>query len=91
MPEPIRDNPERGRFELDIDGQVVFATYRRQGSRLAIMHVEAPPALRGTGAAARLMQGVAETARRDGLTIAPYCGYAAVWLRRHAEHHDLLA
>ncbi len=90
MTSQIHDNVERSRFELDVSGQVVFASYRRQGPRLAIYHVEAPIPLRGTGAAGRLMQGVAEAARREGSKIVPYCGYAAAWLRRHREYHDLL-
>lgn len=91
LPYPVRDNPERHRFELEIDGQVVFCTYRRQGATLVIPHVEAPPALRGTGAAGRLMEGVMRIARDQGLTVVPICSYAAAWLRRHGEWDDLLA
>lgn len=85
---PIRDNTAEHHFERDEAGLTAFATYRREAGRLIIDHVEAPPALRGTGAASRLMQGVAETARREGLTIKPLCGYAAAWLRRRPEFGD---
>lgn len=91
MSTEVRDNPERSRFELDVGGEVAFADYRRQNGVLFIRHVEAPIPLRGTGAASRLMQGVAEHARREGSRITPLCGYAHAWLRRHREHHDLLA
>ena len=91
MTEIVTDNSARGRFELEVDGQVVFASYRRLGERLAITHVEAPPALRGTGAAGRLMEGVMARARADGLKVAPLCGYAAAWLRRHKAYADLVA
>ena len=91
MSDLVYDNAERSRFELDMNGQVVFANYRRQGNVLAIYHVEAPPPLRGTGAAGKLMRGIAEAARQGGHKIVPYCGYAAVWLRRHKEYRDLLA
>lgn len=90
MSNAIRDNAERHRFELDRDGQVAFADYERQGSSLVIRHVEAPVALRGTGAAGELMKGVAEIARSEGRSITPLCSYAASWLRRHEEYHDLL-
>lgn len=90
MTSTITDNREKRRFELDIDGQIAFANYRREGTRLVIPHVEAPPPLRGTGAAGRLMQGVMEIARAEGLKIVPLCGYASAWIRRHKEHHDLL-
>jgi len=85
----VRDNPGKGRFELDLGGQVVFARYARHGSTLVIPHVEAPPALRGTGAASQLMAGVMEIARTEGLKVRPLCSYASVWMRRHREYHDL--
>ncbi len=91
MAGPVRDNPERSRFELDIGGQTVFARYARQGSTLVIPYVEAPPALRGTGAAGQLMAGVMEIARAEGLKVKPLCSYARGWMRRHREYHDLLA
>jgi len=90
MSNAIRDNAERHRFELDRDGQVVFADYERRGSALVIRHVEAPIPLRGTGAAGELMRGVAEIARAEGLSVKPLCGYAWAWMRRHREYHDLL-
>ena len=87
----VRDNPSRCRYELEVDGQIVFLTYRRDGNILTIPHVEAPPALRGTGAAGRLMEGVMHIARAENLRVVPICGYAAAWLRRHGEWRDLMA
>ncbi|MGU3476123.1 GNAT family N-acetyltransferase [Methylobacterium sp. D48H] len=87
----LRDNVERGRFELQVGGDAVFATYRREPGQLVISHVYAPPVLRGTGAAGRLMEGVAAHARAEGDRIVPLCGYARAWLRGHRTHRDLLA
>ncbi len=87
----VVENTAQSRFELTENGLPAWADYRRQGDRLVIPHVEADPGLRGTGAAGRLMEGVLEVARRDGLKVVPLCGYAAAYIRRHKEHHDLLA
>jgi predicted GNAT family acetyltransferase len=87
----VVDNTEQHRFELVEQGLLAWADYRRQDGRLVIPHVEAHPALRGTGAAGRLMEGVLATARREGLKVVPLCGYAAAYIRRHREHHDLVA
>ena len=87
----VTDNAAHRRFELDVEGQTVFANYRRQDGVLAITHVEAPPALRGSGAAGRLMQGVMEIARAEPVKVVPLCSYAAAWLRRHPEFADLVA
>lgn len=78
----MRDDQSRGRFEEGEGGETVFADYRRSGDRLFIDHVEAPPHLRGTGAAGALMEAIVAFARERDLTIVPICGYAAHWLAR---------
>lgn len=87
----VTDNTARQRFELTIDGQVVFADYRRRGDVIVVPHVEAPVALRGTGASGQLMEGLLALLRDRGERILPTCSFAAAWIRRHPEHHDLLA
>jgi predicted GNAT family acetyltransferase len=87
----IFDNAAEGRFELIVEGQTAYADYRREPGRLVIPYVEAPPALRGTGAAGRLMEGVLAQARVEGRKVVPVCSYAAAYMRRHKRHHDLLA
>ena len=87
----VRDNAAASRFEMEEGGHTVFADYRRVGGRLIIDHVEAPPVLRGTGAAGRFMEGLAAAARVTGEKIVPLCGYAAAWLQKHPEHRDQVA
>lgn len=87
----MRDNAEASRFELEENGLLVVANYRRGDGVLSILHVEAAPPLRGTGAAGRLMRAIAEQAARDQIKIRPLCGYAAAWLRRSPEFRKLIA
>lgn len=87
----MRDDRTTRRFELDVEGKVVFANYREAGERLLITHVEAPPSLRGTGAAARLMLEIATDARARGVKLTPLCSYAAAWFRRNKGFADVLA
>lgn len=91
MTATVRDNPAASRFELEIEGKLAFASYRRNGNVLYLPHVEAAVPLRGTGAADRLMRGVMEHARREGLRIVPTCSYAVAWMRRHREFEALRA
>ena len=86
----VNDNVERSRFELEERGLIVFANYRRTGQRVVIPHVEAPPSLRGSGAADRLMSGIVTLARARGFKIAPTCSYARLWFRRHRDAADVL-
>jgi uncharacterized protein len=85
----LRDTGSR--YELDVDGGTVFANYRRSGDVLTILYVEAPVALRGTGAAGKFMTLLGEEARRQGWSIIPVCGYAAAWLRGSKTYRDLVA
>ncbi len=82
MPETFSDNTAQHRFELDVDGQIAFATYRRSADALAISHVESPMVLRGTGVAGRLMQHISDTAQKEGVGLVPYCSYARAWVQR---------
>ena len=87
----VTDNKAASRYERVVNGQTVFADYRREGATLFIAHVEAPPALRGTGAASAFMQALMETLRAEGVTkVVPLCGYAAAWLTKHKDYADLL-
>jgi predicted GNAT family acetyltransferase len=90
MDHGLRDNTTKSRFELEIDGYLVFADYRLQGSSLILPHVEAAPELRGKGAASHLMAAIMDLAREKRWQVVPLCGYAVAWIRRHKEYHDLV-
>ena len=90
LTEAVTDNVDEKRYELSVEGRTVFADYSLLGDTLHIHYVEAPPELRGTGAAGRLMEGIARLAKDNDWRIVPICGYAAAWLRRHKEYHSLL-
>lgn len=92
----FRDVLSRQRFEqgfTDPAGEMrtVYADYAVQGNTRVILHVEADPALRGTGAAGTFMQSLAEHARAEGLKLAPRCSYAVAWLKRHSQYDDVVA
>lgn len=78
----VVDRPERQRYELAVEGHVVFADYQRQSDRILITHVETPTVLRGRGLASVLMQGLVGDAEGRGLQIVPVCSYAQDWMRQ---------
>ena len=83
MNQTVIDNAGSNRFELDVEGEIAHADYRVESETLYIDYVEAPPTLRGTGAAGRLMEGIMTIAAEKGYAVVPVCGYAAAWMRRH--------
>ena len=89
MSNNVRDNADRHRFELDVDGQNAFAVYRREGDKLLITHTETPVALRGQGVASALVRGLLDIARARGLKVVPKCPFVAGYLDKHPEYADL--
>jgi predicted GNAT family acetyltransferase len=87
----VRDNTERHRFELDLDGHTAFSTYRREGSLITILHTEVPKELNGQGIGSRLARGLLEIARAQGLKVKPLCPFVASYMDKHPEYADLRA
>jgi predicted GNAT family acetyltransferase len=86
----VRDNKALSRFELDADGGVAFANYRRTPSAVIITHTETPRALRGRGVASELVGGALQLIRADGLKVVAGCGFVVDYLHKHPEFADLL-
>lgn len=91
----FRDVVAEQRYEqgfTDPEGQMrrVWADYSIQGNRRAILHVEADDALRGSGAAGRFMQSLADHARAEGHRLIPVCSYAVAWFKRHRDQADVV-
>jgi predicted GNAT family acetyltransferase len=86
----VRDNTALSRFELDVEGTVAFANYRRAPGTIIITHTETPRALRGRGIASELVQGALELIRADGSKVVAGCGFVMDYLRRHPEFSDLM-
>lgn len=89
MTNTVRDNTERQRFELDADGHIAFADYKRAGGLLSMLHTEVPKALEGRGIGSALIRGVLDAARGEGLKVNAQCPFAKAYLDKHAEYADL--
>jgi predicted GNAT family acetyltransferase len=90
MPSQVRNNTERGRFELDTEAGLAVALYRLSPGIMTVYHTEVPIALRWGGIGERLVRGVLEEARRLDLRIVPACPFVRAVIDRHPEFQDLL-
>jgi uncharacterized protein len=86
MSDTIRDNAALGRFELDVEGEVAFASYRKADGQLIIFHTEVPIGLRGRGIGSRLVRG----ARGRGLKVVPQCSFVAAFIGNNPDYRDVL-
>ena len=86
----IRDNAQRHRFELDLDGHTAFSNYKCDGNALTLLHTEVPAALNGRGIGSALVRGILDRARAQGLKVVPICPFVKGYLAKHGEYADLL-
>lgn len=88
----VEHDPVSRRFTLAASSGTAVLSYAAAGTKLLELYsTYVPPADRGRGHAARLVQAAVEYARAEGYRIIPTCWYVAQWLRHHPEHADLLA
>ncbi|MGE0551398.1 MAG: GNAT family N-acetyltransferase [Kofleriaceae bacterium] len=85
----VRDNKQRSRFELELDGVTAFAAYRRNGSVVTFVHTEVPKALGGKGVGSALAKGALDLVRAADETIVAECPFIAGYVEKHPELHDL--
>jgi predicted GNAT family acetyltransferase len=88
---PIRDNPDKHRFEIDLcDGSFAIAEYRLHPDHITFTHTEVPPAHEGQGLGTKLVRFGLRWARERGLKVIPVCPFFAAYIKKHAEEQDLL-
>ena len=87
----VRDNPAASRFEMASGGAVAFVEYERTGDgRIALLHTEVPEALSGQGVGSKLVRGVLDAVRTEGLKVVPRCEFVAAYVERHPEYRDMV-
>jgi predicted GNAT family acetyltransferase len=88
----VVDVPERSRYEVSADGEVVgFSAYHLIDRGVyALPHVEIDPAFEGKGVASRLMRDSLDHIRARGLKIVPICPFAQAYLKKNPSYADLV-
>ncbi|NUT01539.1 MAG: N-acetyltransferase [Sphingomonas sp.] len=87
----IRDNPERHRFEVDLeDGSFAIAEYTLPAGKIMFTHTEVPEAYGGKGIGTKLIRFALDAARERGLKVIPICPFFAAYMQKHEEVQDLL-
>jgi predicted GNAT family acetyltransferase len=81
----VTRHDDRGRYELDIDGDVVaFAEFSGGADSITIPHIETAPQHRGNGYSSVLMDGVIDDLRARGLTVRATCPVARAHIAANA-------
>ena len=86
----VRDNAQRQRYEMDLDGDTAYIDYHRKPGVVTLLYAKVPPHLVGRGHGSRLTQKTLELIRAQGDKVIPRCSFVAIYMRRHPEFHDLM-
>jgi len=86
----IRDDRQRHRYELEIDGQTAVVLYNPVEGGLLITETLVPQPLEGRGVASRMARHVLEDAKARGLVVLPTCLFFAAYLQKHREWADIV-
>lgn len=88
----IKDNPERKRFEYEVDGQTSYVEYIINSMGMIFLtHTEVPKAIEGQGIAFQMIHEVLKDIEKRSLELVPLCPVVAEYLRRNPEWKKLLA
>lgn len=87
----VTDNPQAGRFEVRLDGELGgSAYYRRRDDRVVFTHTEVDEAFEGRGVGGALARGSLDAVRARGERVVALCEFIAGYIDKHPEYQDLL-
>lgn len=90
METQVRNDAERSRYELLVDGELVgIADYRIDGDVVVFPHTEIDPARRGHGLGALLVQGALDDVRTTGRRVVPRCWFVRDFIDENPDYADL--
>ena len=88
----VTDAPERHRFELHDDGQLVgFIDYRADDAVMVMLHAEVDPRFEGQGYGGAMVRAALDSVRDSGRSVVPGCSFVRAYILRHREYQDLVA
>ena len=82
--------PGRQRFTLPTT-PISVLDYSLSPGRVVFTHTGVPPAFRGQGLAAQLVETGLQWAADQGLKVVPACSYVQLHIQRHPQWQSLVA
>ena len=86
----VVDNRNEHRFELNVDGHIAAAYYKRAGNVITFNHTEVPAELGGKGIGSKLVKAALDQVRADGLKVVAQRPFVKGWIDKHPDYADLL-
>ncbi len=85
----VTDNNAKHRYELEEEGHIAYAEYRRDGDVWDFNHTVVPEALGGRGIGTKLVEGALADVKAQGGKVIPSCSFVARYLEKHPDAAEL--
>ncbi len=86
----VKNNPEKGRFEIQLDDQVGVLQYEKEGDTYIYTHTGVPTEYGGQGIAQKLAKAALDTAQAEGAKIVPICPFVQSYVKKHPEYQPMV-
>ncbi len=85
----VTDNSAQHRYELEDEGHIAYAEYRRDGDVWDFNHTVVPEALGGRGIGTKLVAGALADVSAQGGKVIPTCSFVKRYLEKHPDAAEL--
>ena len=87
----VRDNADKSRYEVEVDGELAgFVDCRLHGAVAALTHTEVLAGFEGRGLASQLIRQTLDDARTRGWAVQPFCSFVRDYVVKHPDYADLV-
>ena len=86
----IVNNRTQHRYELAVDGHIAASYYEIADGVITFLHTEVPPELAGKGIGSKLIKGVLDQVRAEGLKVVAECPFVKACIEKHPDYANLL-
>ncbi|GGG94617.1 GNAT family N-acetyltransferase [Pedobacter zeae] len=84
----IHNNTGNLQFEIALEGEVAYLSYRFYKKDIAFMHTFVPKVLEGRGLASALAKYAFSYAKAHQKLVMVYCPFVAKFISTHPEYND---
>ncbi|MGY2703262.1 GNAT family N-acetyltransferase [Nocardioides sp. HB32] len=84
-------NPQAGRYEAHIDGELAgFAEYQLTDRLVVFTHTEVDDRFEGRGVGSAIARFGLDDVRGTGKQVLPLCPFIKGWIEKHPDYQDLV-
>jgi predicted GNAT family acetyltransferase len=83
---PVRNNEVNLQFEIELDGEIAYLTYRFYKKDIAFMHTFVPEKLAGKGLASALAVYAFGYAKSHQKLVMVYCPFVSKFIKKNTEY-----